>query len=170
MKKIGLILIVMIFVLSFMSCAIINTAGYLEDWDYDFDDGLSFSSVDEAFDFVYSIPYKYDSVMLTNDYWQTPEETLIRWSGDCEDHAILFMYLIHKYCGIEKPCLIALENNKTGIGHAVVRLKNTGQYYDPTTGLLDADVMENMTVIYTYNYGETMYSAENKHNVIWFLR
>lgn len=155
-------IIFIIAILMLSSCTIINTAGYMEDWDYNFNDGLNITDINDAFLITYHIKYAAD----TFDYWQTPEQTISWQQGDCEDHAILFMYLIYKYLDMDS-CLIAI--NMGDSNHAVVRLKSTGEYYDPTFGYswylwYEADVQ------YSYNYGETMYCAENYHLGLSFLR
>lgn len=65
-----------------------------------------------------------------NNYWQTPEETLKRKTGDCEDHAILLAYYIKKsYVEYEPKIIIGTIED---IGHAWV--KWNGYYYEATTG------------------------------------
>jgi hypothetical protein len=44
-----------------------------------------------AYNAVCSIPYKADSIDI--DHWQTPEETMKLYSGDCEDLAIYFQHI-----------------------------------------------------------------------------
>jgi hypothetical protein len=46
----------------------------------------------------YRIRYRYDSIMFdTEEYWQTPAETLKRGHGDCEDWATTILSIIREY-------------------------------------------------------------------------
>ena len=59
------------------------------------------------------------------EYWQTPEETLLRKKGDCDDFAIL-SYTLLKKAGYEcKLVAILFEES----GHAVTMFK-TGDYWN----------------------------------------
>jgi hypothetical protein len=47
------------------------------------------------YDYVRSIPYKYDTeAQSVRDYWQIASETIQLGHGDCEDHAILLETLM----------------------------------------------------------------------------
>lgn len=48
----------------------------------------------ECFNIAARIPYKYET--CGDDYWQTPDETINRNTGDCEDKAIYLQYLLRK--------------------------------------------------------------------------
>jgi len=71
--------------------------------------------------------YTYESIsdwVLTNikytkdivDEWQNPGETIDLMAGDCEDRAILFLYLVNKYLG-EKADLQGIHFINSEINH-----------------------------------------------------
>ena len=68
-------------------------------------------------------------VYRTFDVWQTPEETIARRTGDCEDLAILLASMIIEKTGL--PAQIVTGDGKSE-AHAWVYFKN--KYYDPTRG------------------------------------
>ncbi|MEK6925832.1 MAG: transglutaminase-like domain-containing protein [Nanoarchaeota archaeon] len=45
----------------------------------------------------YGIFYRYDSIIYSDSYWQTPAETIKLGRGDCEDWAVTVLSLIEKY-------------------------------------------------------------------------
>lgn len=68
------------------------------------------------------VVYKRD--LEGNDYWQTPDETLLRGTGDCEDYAILKAHYLAKY----NPRLVAVQVRSSGEYHALLRVE--GYYLD----------------------------------------
>lgn len=103
------------------------------------------------------IEYKTDAPQ----YVQSPRETLDRGTGDCEDFAILYMWLL----GREDAELVIVLVSDTA-GHAVVELE--GEWYDPSIGWvfeigrwreLDRmsyrDVMRQATEMWTKTFDET---------------
>lgn len=69
-----------------------------------------------------NIPYKTDGDDGRVDSWQTPEETLTKGTGDCEDRALLAMFLL-KRIGINTALMIVVETPNTN--HAVVKIDST---------------------------------------------
>lgn len=87
------------------------------------------------------VSYKAD---VGPDQWSSPQETLARRYGDCDDYSILFINLIYILTG-EKFSLILVDNNLTQyssravvdggyINHAIVQAPN-GRYVEPQNGL-----------------------------------
>ena len=64
----------------------------------------------------------------TGEYWQSPQETLERGKGDCEDHAVLLLWLFYEATG-NKADLVAITRGY-GSPHAVVEWD--GVWYDST--------------------------------------
>jgi hypothetical protein len=62
------------------------------------------------------------------EYWQSPYETYLRGSGDCEDYAILLGYFAYKL-GYD-VYIILYEVNPTTV-HAITEINGT--YYEPQT-------------------------------------
>lgn len=64
-----------------------------------------------------TIRYEWD----TFDEWQTPEETLARGAGDCEDMAILWLYIAEK-SGFGKGVMGLYRSENWSRFHAVAEL------------------------------------------------
>jgi predicted transglutaminase-like cysteine proteinase len=60
---------------------------------------------------------------ITSDYWQTPEETLLNRTGDCEDFAILIIGIAYSQLNI-KMSLILMKTEDNQSGHAVACYDN----------------------------------------------
>jgi hypothetical protein len=88
------------------------------------------------------------------DYCQSPIETLERGKGDCEDFAILFAYLAYESLGMKSE--IVVVNTGEGV-HSLVFAE--GKYYEPTLGIVDAELFELYTIMYTFSYDITMLYA-----------
>lgn len=111
-------------------------------------------------DYVYgSISYMTDEEAHgMAEYWQTPCETLARGTGDCEDHAILFVSIC-KALGYE--CVMVV-----GPGHmsAGVLLDENGEKvsyggkeyltFDPTRGYLPGEVSPEVWFILSDGFGK----------------
>jgi hypothetical protein len=119
-----------------------------------------FSSIEEAHTFIVkNIIYVRDDVKYgVEDYWQTPEETINCHTGDCEDKAILFMYILKTQFYIESY----LEIVNTGGFHAIIRVSNT--LYD-STSLRTGTNIEGLVdkFIYELHYEATMWRASYFH-------
>lgn len=74
-----------------------------------------------GYDFKNNMSYKDDP----NDYWQLPEESYKLKTGDCEDYAVLFMYLCKVKLNIN--CALVMVTSDGG-KHVVVKINNV--YYD----------------------------------------
>ena len=60
------------------------------------------------------------------DSWQTPEETINRGKGDCEDISLLWMWLVYQYTG-SLPKLIVITSF-SGWSHAYADYRNQFQF------------------------------------------
>jgi hypothetical protein len=135
-----------------------------EDWNYSFDDsGITFPpSLTGLCSWVASdVSYATDLEQWGySEYWASPEQTFSTRRGDCEDKAILFMYLARTGGLDPAPELAALRMSDT-MGHAVVRVGDS--VYDPTYGTWGPWSSVSQPVMYVLNYGETMYAATHDH-------
>ena len=90
------------------------------------DPTISFTSLDAIYDYLDdNITYKADAW----EYWQAPQETIDKRTGDCEDYGIFIAYFADRDLGASvKLCVI-----ETGLTekHMVVRIN--GVYYDSTS-------------------------------------
>jgi hypothetical protein len=85
------------------------------------EDLKSFDSIEAIDHWVkINIKYKYDPWF---DPWQTPEETLSLRTGDCEDFAILWLYLCNEN-GFGKGVMEGYKNSDGSKCHAIGRLGN----------------------------------------------
>mgnify|MGYP003587410648 FL=1 len=93
---------------------------------------ISFNSMDELCNYVnYGLSYKYEFT----DYWQAPQETIDKGTGDCEDFCIFVGYFARKM-GYE-VYLVAVETPKgthmiimlNGVPYEAQTLRQY-QYYD----------------------------------------
>ncbi len=79
------------------------------------------------------INYRKDEyVHGVKDYWQLPQETIHRKTGDCEDFSILLAYKIKNSLPGKFSDPIIITGTVDGNGHAWVKWKN--YYYEATSG------------------------------------
>jgi predicted transglutaminase-like cysteine proteinase len=67
-----------------------------------------------------NIAYKSDKEKWGKDYWQTPEETLLYQTGDCEDFSILLCSFLRAYGIDAQRVYVALGVDGENDGHAFV--------------------------------------------------
>ncbi len=93
------------------------------------------------------------------EHWQSPEETYIKRSGDCEDMILLYMYLIHRYLGCE-PILrvVKLKIPSRIANHAMAVVNYEGIEY--IFGEIES--AEQLKINYEYSYWEAMYIADRR--------
>lgn len=85
------------------------------------------NTVDEAYRWVY-YNVTYIEEEAGKDYWQSPIETLVKRTGDCEDFCILFMWLIATYQSDSSSNMLIYKVVELNTGHAVAEYK--GIVYD----------------------------------------
>lgn len=89
---------------------------------------LGLTSVDEVLRWTANnVYYQHDQVMHypRTEYWQSPYQTYIWRTGDCEDFAILAMYLLKRDAGVTPRMAISTD-------HAWVEID--GLWYEPQHG------------------------------------
>jgi hypothetical protein len=100
-------------------------------YDYDFEGSEEipeFKTINDVRIYLFYFNRKPDSeIWGTEDYWQTPKETYLLKTGDCEDFCLLFSYIIKKQFNYN-PELILVSNNN--IFHVIVFIPETQQYID----------------------------------------
>ena len=109
---------------------------------------------------VKNVTYIGDEIHDTAEYWQSPDQTYTWRTGDCEDFAILMMYLVHVELG-GWPAL-AVGGRPDG-KHAWVIYE--GWWYGAQGG---ADVTDNpdYVLLEAIPYGEAMWRSMNGHKDI----
>jgi len=74
----------------------------------------------------------------SGDYWQSPQETLARGAGDCEDQALYLHYLLLQK-GLQSEVVFGIEDLKQAdSGHVWVEHYAHGEVYvlDPTNRMM----------------------------------
>jgi len=136
MRKLVILLISMSLFLSVCGCVTqVREDG--NPWDDDFHKYYDADLDEVAVDFESINKWVYFNISYMSDmskwgmpeYWQPPHVTLEDRTGDCEDHAILFMYLVYYYFDVKCPMLV-LEVYEGGF-HAISEYGE--YYYDPTS-------------------------------------
>jgi len=106
------------------------------------------------------VEYLGDEIHDKTDYWQSPDQTYEWGRGDCEDYAILVMYLIHRDLG-GWPTLVI--GDCYGGCHGWVEYE--GHWYEAQTGqdvTADPGYTENLTV----SYGKALWRSMNTHRTM----
>jgi hypothetical protein len=126
-----------------MVAAIAALAGCVQPYDGD----VVFPTFDdpqEIQQWVYrNITYVSDTIHGRRDEWQTPEQTLVWRTGDCDDKAILALEIAHR-SGFETSLMLGYDHKAYSgtTGHAWVKIDGTE--HDPTApshsqGLMNHD-------------------------------
>jgi hypothetical protein len=107
-----------------------------------------------------NIRYVGDAIHDESEYWQSPDQTYVWASGDCEDFALLMMYLIHTELG-GWPELAIGKYYDTGHGWVLYE----GRQFEPQTG---RDVTDDpqYTLSSTVSYGISMWRSTHTHRSI----
>jgi predicted transglutaminase-like cysteine proteinase len=137
---------------------------FLQNWKYTFNDGdEQFASLDALTAWVHKdIRYGTDASLWGHEeYWASPEQTLRAAAGDCDDDAILFMYFAYTRGLASAPELVAVRMSDT-VGHALVRVGD--MIYDPTNGVWGPASDITVPILFTMDYGRTMYIATHDHD------
>ncbi len=101
-----------------------------------------------------NIEYRSDfQLYSTLEYWATPEETFKKKAGDCEDFAILDLYLLKRDLDIEGKLVIGISKYSYNYqGHAWLEID--GQYFDGLSG--ESSEFPNYDIDSELSYEEVM--------------
>ncbi len=118
--------------------------------------GLSTSEAIGAWVGAYAL-YVPDDIHDVPDYWQSPDQTYVWRTGDCEDFAILMMYFLRVDLG-GWPQLAVGKCDGDGHGWVIYE----GRWYEAQTG---QDVTGNPDYVLSIaiSYGEAMWRSMNGH-------
>lgn len=120
---------------------------------------LGIQTVQNAMDWVADeIWYVGDDIHYPQlEYWQSPLQTYVWRTGDCEDYAILVLYLIHRDVGIDGEMALGSYN---GNGHGWVLV--AGHQWEPQTArIVDGNPLYYLS--YTISYDEVIERATTTH-------
>jgi len=108
--------------------------------------------------------YLEDTIHDMPEYWQSPDQTWEWRRGDCEDYALLVMYLLHRDLGGWPEMAIGGYDDGVDVwGHGWVIY--AGRWYEPQTG---QDVTGNPAYMLnrSVSYGVAMWRSMNTHRSI----
>jgi len=109
---------------------------------------------------VQNIRWVDDDIHDMSEYWQSPDQTYVWRAGDCEDFAVLMMYLIRQELG-GWPELAKGKYDTSGHGWVVY----DGRWYEAQGGR-DVTNDAHYTLNETVSYGVTMWRSMNTHKSI----
>jgi len=122
---------------------------------YDFNNDIQVTDLEDAVWYVaQEVEYKEDLPGI--DYWQTPEETYLLKTGDCEDKAIFLMYILQTKLNIN-ACLFLITIPNAPIGHAMVHADNL--FIFAIEELMSEQFPENYIVNSIVPYSEAIWMA-----------
>jgi len=129
---------------------------------YDFDEipNLGIQTIQDAMNWVsWEINWVSDDIHYPADeYWQSPAQTYVWRSGDCEDFCILVMYLIHRDVGIDGKMCVGMCY---GGLHAWVWVD--GHYWEPQWGRIVDDNLEFTNPAVMLDYDEVIERSTTTH-------
>ncbi len=131
--------------------------------DYAFENEIKIFSITEI------IIYIADNIKYVNeifDYWQLPEETIKKGTGDCEDLCILAMFLFKTKLNLDTD-LIMLKNIYTKEIHTLIHPVPFGKevrYYDFTSNSYIKTIPLYWEFIFTIPYKEVIWMTYYYHN------
>jgi len=142
---------IVVVVLLFASCSIFGQA-----WDYWFDFPYG-DEIEIEYDAWYWVRWNTSWIEDDHNDWRTPEQTFNNKGGDCEDRALLMMYLCYQFVN-ETPTLLVIEQPGRS-RHAVVEVDGLvwdvgAPWWVPINDL-------EYRILNSYTYGEAMYIALN---------
>lgn len=131
---------------------------------YEFDEipDLGLSTIQDVMQWVSSeITYYSDSIHYPADeYWQSPVQTYVWRHGDCEDYAILALYLVHRDVGIDGALAMGSYD---GHGHGWVVVE--GHWWEAQTAqIVDGNPHYNLAA--TVGYEEVIRRSTTTHKAL----
>ena len=130
-------------------------------WDYTFDiPDLGLETIEDVMLWTAKHVTFYDDSVIhgVDEYWQTPYQTYIWKTGDCEDFVILAMYLIYRDTGIVPQMVTGFDETVLSM-HAWIRANHV--YWDPQFGIRVPSYAEDYSDIESIRYDEVMWIAVN---------
>jgi len=131
-------------------------------YQYDFNNDIKVENINQAVLYVLKdIKYQFDLASGSNDYWQTPEQTYTLQTGDCEDMAILLMYILKDKLNTDSVFLL-VENIFTGTAHGMVFADDL--YLLAADELISEDPPAGWKILHMIPYSEVIWMACFHHN------
>ena len=149
-------------ILAFLLLLGCNLNRSYEAFDYSFAHEITVTSVEEALAWCSeNIEYVADSEVYGEGYWQLPEETYEKRSGDCEDFCLMFMYLCYEQLGYSPELLIVQYGDAVTYNHAIVELG--AEWFEISGGFRISNRAE-YVVYFEKSYHESMWMTARYHN------
>ena len=145
---------IVVVVLLFASCSIFGQA-----WDYWFDFPYG-DEIEIEYDAWYWVRWNTSWIEDDHNDWRTPEQTFNNKGGDCEDRALLMMYLCYQFAH-ETPTLLVVQLPGEPDRHTVVEVD--GYVWDIGIHIFGGVPINDLPypILNSYTYGEAMYIALN---------
>jgi hypothetical protein len=125
-------------------------------YDYYFENDIEVNTIDDIINYITN-NYTYKDEQT--DYWQLPEETYRLKTGDCEDLALLFCYLLETKLDIRTNLIIIAKNTEVHI------LANYNDYYThPISGYTSKDLSSGWNITFVIPYPEAIWMTYYYHN------
>jgi len=141
--------------------------GSIYNYDFEGSENIpAFENIDKAMTWVrWFLENKRDiDVQDVEDYWQTPEESYKLKTGDCEDHAILYMFILKRQFNLDSYLVIVKQ--LMGI-HAIVYIPSIDKYYDPMNdSIYQNNEIAKKQTLEQYIYSQALWLAVNYHTSI----
>ena len=163
-NSVGLLVLACVVILAAVCILLLTLDRCVIDPIYEFDEipDLGIQTIQDAMTWVAcNIDWVDDAIHYPADeYWQSPAQTYVWRSGDCEDYCILAMYLVYRDVGIKGRLCMGYA---WGGGHAWVYVD--GHYWEPQTAWI-IDDNPNYSFSYSINYDEVIKRSTTTHKAV----
>ena len=132
-------------------------------WEFDEIPDLGIQTIQDAMVWVWwNINYVSAAIHYPSDeYWQSPAQTYVWRSGDCEDYCILVMYLIYRDIGIKgKMCVGYVYGGLHGWVYV------DGHFWEPQLGCMVDNNPEYTRPAVMLDYDEVIERATTTHKAL----
>lgn len=134
--------------------------------DYDFENDIEVTDYKDACAFTcHYIKYTNDP----KDYWQTPEESCKLKTGDCEDYALFYSFLLDTKLHINSEIIIYHDSYNNNKLHVITYIPSEDRYMDATCNLMHSrqnnEILESRTK-YRVPYYEAIWMTINYHEIV----
>jgi len=132
-----------------------------EKHDYYFENDIEVRNLAEA---GYFVNNHMTAVPDNGDYWQLPEESYQKRTGDCEDFVIFFMYLAKTKLDFETE-FVVVYFEETSEYHAMAKYLNS--YFEVTDSYFEITrLSDKMHIEWICTYGELMWMTYYYHDSV----
>lgn len=166
-------LIMILVMSSFLACEIVTNTfvetesieiGKIEN--YNFENNIEISDYKEASDLTRNyIKYNKDK----NEYWQSPEETYNSKTGDCEDYALFYSFLLDTKLHIDSEIIVYIDPHTDKL-HSINYILSEDRYVDSSNAYGIYNRQFNSTlesfILQRIPYYEALWMTVNYHKPV----